>query len=338
MIYLIYGEERYLVNKKLEEIKLEYESNYSPLVLGLNYVILNNLISIDELITEIEMPPFGYDRKLILIRGSNIFLAKKNKSFNKNEEETEVKDSSEVNEILEYFKKIKNILSSVDIVFIEESIKKSSLVDWIKKNGKVFEYKELTKNDDFKIVQILEEYIKEFNKENEKNLSISKFDLNYMINEVGRDLYTLLNDLNKILFYAYDKESVTREDIDLLINKNTDSVIFEISNNILSGNYSNVLKVIDNLIYSGTDIYVVLGYIYSVYRKIYLVILGLENGVSRHKLLPSNQMFLIPRYESYVRRIGRQEFEDKMFEIMEIDRLSKIGLIDAELGIKAILK
>ena len=77
MIYLIYGEERYLINKRLEEIKLEYEGKNASLVLGLNYILLNNLETIDELITEIEMPCFGYERKLIVIRDSNLFVEKK---------------------------------------------------------------------------------------------------------------------------------------------------------------------------------------------------------------------------------------------------------------------
>ena len=178
----------------------------------------------------------------------------------------------------------------------------------------------------------------EFNKENNRNIKISKFVLNYMINEIGRDLYTLLNDLNKLLFYAYDKGSINKDDIDILTNKTTESVIFEISNNIISGEYNNILKVIDNMLYIGTDIYLILGYVYSVYKKIYLVILGLENGIPRNELLPSNQLFLISRYESYVKRIGRNKFENKMFEIMEIDKLSKVGSIIPELALKAILK
>ena len=336
MIYLIYGEEKYLVNKRLEEIKDEYESKYAPLTLGLNYILLNNMDSIDELITEIEMPAFGYENKLIIIRGCNLFTEKNGKSFNK--EEKENKESFEVKEILEYFKENKNILEYVDIVFVEGNIKTNKLVEWIKKNGKVDEYKELDKNDTNTIIKILEEYVKNFNEEYSKNIKISRFDLNYLINEVGRDLYTLLNDLNKLLFYSYDKEEITRVDIEELTNKSTDSVIFDISNNILSGEYSKIIKAIDNLIYSGTDIYVILGYIYGVFRNIYLVVIAEENGVNPKEVLPSNQSFLVPKYQNYARRIGKKRLEEIMYEIMEIDKLSKISAIDAELAIKAILK
>lgn len=344
MIYLIHGEERYLVNKKLEEIKLEYESTFAPLVLGLNYIILNNLESVDELISEIEIPPFGFEKKFIIVRESGFFdKGKTNTNYSKassktEDTETSKTEDSETLKILEYFKENNNILKTVDIVFLEYDINTNSLMDYIKQNGQITKYSSLTKKDNQQIIRILEDTIKEFNEEYNKNIKISKFDLNYMVEETGRDLYTLLNDLNKLLFYAYDKESIEKEDIDEITTKSTESIIYEISNNILANNYVNTIKLIDEQLYNGVDIYVILGYIYNVYRRMYLIILAEESGENPAKVLPANQTFLLPRFQSYIRKVGRKRVEEIMFEIMEIDKLSKVGEIDAKLAIKALLK
>lgn len=325
MIYLIYGEERYLVNKRLEEIKLEYEDTHAPLSMGLNYIVLDNLKDIDELVSEIEFPPFGYDNKLIIVRGSNFFLkGEDNNVFAK--------------QFLEYLKDNTNILKSVTIAFIEYEFKENDLSKYIKKISEVKEYKLLTKKDNLQIMKILEEYISEFNNNNNKKIKISKFDLNYLIEEVGRDLYTLINNLDKLLYYKYDTSSIDKSDIDNIVVKSTESVIFDISNNILSGNYNNIITAINNLIYSGNDIYTILGYVYGIYRNMYLMVIAEENGANPNLVLPERQAFLVPKYLRYIRKIGRKRLEHILYEIMEIDRLSKLNEIDAELAIKAILR
>ncbi len=340
MIYLIYGEERYLVNKRLEEVKLEFESFNAPLSLGLNYVTIDNLESVDELINEIEIPPFGYEKKFIIVRDSKLFDKPSNsfKSKSSNETKKSKAENSETLKILEYFKENKNILDAIDLVFVEYNISTNKLMDYIKKNGETFKYPLLTKKDNQQVIKILEENIHEFNKKYNRNIKVSKFDLNYMIEEVGRDIYLLVNELNKLLFYTYDKEQISKKDIDEIIIKSTDSMIYEISNNILSGNHKKIVSLIDDQLYSGAEIYVTLGYIYNVYRRMYLISLAEETGENPAKILPANQAFLLPKFKQYIRRVGKKRIEEIMFEIMEIDKLSKMSEINAELAIKALLK
>lgn len=344
MIYLIYGEERYLVNRKLEEVKFEYESSNAPLSLGLNYIILNNLDSADELIDEIEIPPFGYEKKFIIVRESGFFDKGKtstnySKASSKTEDiETSKTENTETSKILEYLKDNKNILKTVDLVFVEYDINTNDLMSYIKKHGKIFKYNALTKQDNQQIIKILEEHLKELNEAYNKDIKISKFDLNYMVEEIGRDLYTLLNDLNKLFFYTYDKDRIEKSDIDETSTKSLDSMIYEISNNILASNHRKIVDLIDEQIYRGVDIYIILGYIYNVYKRMYLIALAEEDGENPAKILPANQSFLLPKFQQYIRRVGKKKVEEIMFEIMEIDKLSKNGEINAELAIKALLK
>ncbi len=64
-IYLLYGEETFLLETCLKKIK----NNFGALVSGINYVKIDTN-NINTLISEIETPAFGYEKKLIIVRDS----------------------------------------------------------------------------------------------------------------------------------------------------------------------------------------------------------------------------------------------------------------------------
>lgn len=64
-IYILYGEETFLLESCLKKIK----NNFGTLVPGINYIKIDaNNINI--LVSEIETPAFGYEKKLIIVRDS----------------------------------------------------------------------------------------------------------------------------------------------------------------------------------------------------------------------------------------------------------------------------
>ena len=67
-LYLIYGEEQYLVDTSVNKIKKKFGER----VLGINYIIIDET-NLDNLISDIEMPAFGYDKKLIIVKNSGLF-------------------------------------------------------------------------------------------------------------------------------------------------------------------------------------------------------------------------------------------------------------------------
>lgn len=64
-IYLLYGEETFLLESCLKKIK----NNFGGLVSGINYIKID-ANNINVLISEIETPAFGYEKKLIIVRNS----------------------------------------------------------------------------------------------------------------------------------------------------------------------------------------------------------------------------------------------------------------------------
>lgn len=64
-IYLLYGEETFLLEACLKKIKV----NFGELISGINYIKID-ANNINTLISDIETPSFGYEKKLIIVRDS----------------------------------------------------------------------------------------------------------------------------------------------------------------------------------------------------------------------------------------------------------------------------
>lgn len=77
MVYLLYGEERYLLENKIKRIKKEF----GEIVQGINYIQIDET-TVDNIISDIETPAFGYKKKMILAK-IHLYLRKKRKLLKK---------------------------------------------------------------------------------------------------------------------------------------------------------------------------------------------------------------------------------------------------------------
>ena len=66
-LYLFYGEEIYLLENCVKKIK----AKFGDLVKGINFIEIDET-SLHSLISEMETPPFGYEKKLIIVKNANI--------------------------------------------------------------------------------------------------------------------------------------------------------------------------------------------------------------------------------------------------------------------------
>ena len=122
-IYLLYGQERYLLDNVVKKIK----KSFGNLVDGLNYIKIDNS-AIDNIISEIQTPAFGFERKLIIIKNTDL-LKKQSKKKNQ-------LIIDKIEKISEYIENNKNEIKDQNvIVFIEDDIEKNKLYKTIEKIG-----------------------------------------------------------------------------------------------------------------------------------------------------------------------------------------------------------
>ena len=67
-IYVLYGEEKFLLESNVKRIK----KNFGEMVSGINYIQLDEN-SVSSLISELQTPAFGYPKKLIIVKNEKLF-------------------------------------------------------------------------------------------------------------------------------------------------------------------------------------------------------------------------------------------------------------------------
>lgn len=128
-IYLLYGEELFLLESSLKKIK----NLFGECIKGINFISIYET-NVNELIQDIETPAFGYEKKMIIIRNSGLL---KKEGKRKNSELTKIR------EILnKYIIENQDIIKrSIVLVFVEEDVdSKQELYKTIDKLGIVCKF------------------------------------------------------------------------------------------------------------------------------------------------------------------------------------------------------
>ena len=128
-LYLLYGEEQYLIDTSINKIKKKFGER----ILGINYIMIDDT-NIDNLISDIEMPAFGFDKKLIIVKNSGIF-----KKDGRKKSGSPIQDK-----IADYIKENMDIIEeSVILVFVENQADKNVVFEAISKNGIICNIEEM---------------------------------------------------------------------------------------------------------------------------------------------------------------------------------------------------
>ncbi len=311
-IYVFYGEEKYLQQEYLRKIK----KIFGELSLGINYILLDEN-NIDTLISDIETPAFGYEKKLIIIRNSNLFK-KDCKSPMKEKFKKYVSENMDI------------INEAVVIVFVEEAVHKMDLYKTVEKNAVMIETKELKpveiKN---RLKRICTMY----------KVQISDQNLNYLIETAGTSMQDLMNEIRKLIEYAGENGEIQKEDIDKLTIKEIQAIIFDLTDYLGTKNTEKALEVLNNLIYNKEPLQKIIITLYNHFRKIYLTKLALKERRDLVEVLSlkPNQVFLTTKYRKQAEYFKEKEILQILKELIDLDYKSKSGQIDLDIGLKTVL-
>ena len=317
-IYLLYGEEKYLIENDIKKIK----KIFGDLIKGINYILLDEN-NIDEIISDIETPAFGYSKKLIIVKDTGL--------FKKDGKKKNVKAVSIREKLNEYIKNNIDIINEMAVViFTEDDVDKNELFKTIDKIGCTckFDYQkpiELQK----RIKAICQAY----------KVNIDNFTLQYFIESCGTSMQDLINEIRKLIEYVGTNGTIQKEDIDKLSIKQIDSVIFDLTDNLGKKNIKNAMEVLQNLLYLKEPIQKILVTLYNHFKKLYLVKLALKynKDVTQALNLKPNQTFLVSKYKNQASYFNEKDLRTILQELADLDYKYKIGLIDINIGLETIL-
>ena len=318
-LYVLYGEETFLLEHCVKNIK----KLFGEKITGINYILLDET-NINAIISDIETPAFGYEKKLIIAKNTGLFKKDlKRKSKN---------DNSDLKEKLNTYIKenISQINETVVIVFIEETAEKCELLSTIDKYGITcnFEY--------LKPIQI-QNRLKAIINAYKVNIEMST--LSYLIECCGTDMQELINETRKLIEYAGEGNTIKKEDIDKLSIKKMESIIFDLTDSLGKKNTKQAIEVLRNLVLSKEPLQKILITLYNHFKKLYLTKLAISQNrdVTTSLDLKPNQTFLANKYKAQASYFKQNELRKILQELCDLDYKYKIGLIDLNVGLESIL-
>lgn len=278
-----------------------------------------------EIISDLETPCFGFERKLIIAKNTGLFKKEGKKKSKKD-------DQNIKNKILEYLKEnFRYIKDSNILVFIEEEADtKNDLFDFINKNG-------ITCNFEYQKPAQIQARIKAI--ANAYKVNIDNPTLAYFIECCGTDMQDLINEIRKLIEYEGSGGTITKNDIDNLSIKKIESIIFDLTDSLGKKNTKVAIDVLRNLILAKEPVQKILITLYNHFKKLYLVKLALKNNkdIIYALDLKPNQTFLVNKYKMQAGYFKTSEIIRILKELCDLDYKYKIGLIDLDVGFESIL-
>ncbi len=318
-IYLLYGEETFLLEQQLRKIK----KNFGETVKGINYILIDEN-NIQELISDIETPAFGYEKKLIIARNTGIF--KREAKGRSSGLSKELKDK-----INDYLKdNIDMINSSVILVFVEDEAEKNTIFNTIEKIGTVCNFEEQKPIQIIKRLKVIT---------NSYKVNVDENTLQYLLECCGTNMQDLINEIRKLIEFAGENGTIQKQDIDKLCIKKIESIIFDLTDNLGQKKITEAMEVLYNLIASKEPIQKILITLYNHFKKLYFVKLAIayNKDIATSLNLKANQMFLVNKYKNQAKGFKTSELRKIIQELEDLDYKYKIGLIDLNVGLESIL-
>ena len=318
-VYFLYGEEQYLLETIVNKIK----KIFGECIKGINYIFIDDT-NINNIISDIETPAFGYEKKLIIVKNSGIL---KKEGKRKNAELSKIKER-----LNSYLKEnIEIIKQSAIIVFTEEETDaKQELYKTIDKLGIVCKF-------DFQNMLQLQKRLKIIC--NAYGVKISDNNLKYFVECAGTNMQNLINEIRKLIEYKGNGGEIVKEDIDKLTIKQLESVIFDLTDNLGKKETTKALEVLKNLISQKEPLQKILITLYNHFKKIYITKLSEKYGkeITTSLQLKPNQIFLVNKYKMQSKYFKEKDLKNILQDLRDLDYNYKNGIIDLQIGLESIL-
>jgi len=305
--YLIYGVDKYLIDKEIDKIIKKNKIDNNSII---RYSL--NEDSIDNILEDANTFNLFSDTKLIIVNDANIFTSS--------------------NDILT--DKIINYLNNYNdksyLVFTLLSDK----IDNRKKITKVMSDKgnviDLNKKD------VDTNYIISYLKDNGYQINMS--DARMILNKVGNNLFSINNELDKLMLFKLEDKVIDKNSIDLLINENIDSSLFALVDSITNKDKNKMLKLYHECLLESDPI-MIINMLANKYILLYQVKRLISDGYSDDKIAKELEVHPYPvklaRNMCYSYSV--KEILDIILKLANLDKDIKLGNVNGEVGLEFLL-
>ena len=305
MFYLIYGLEKFLIDKEIKKIIAEHNIDE----LNINYYDGNNDM-LKDIIDDALTISMWSNKKLIIINNSLFLTGSKN-----------INNDTDI--LLDY---INNSNPDTIIIFGVNNDKLDERKKIVKELKKKSIVKECNKMNNLN--NIVKDFFKGYN--------ISNSDLNYFIDRVGNNLDILENEAKKILIYKDDNFDITREDITNLTSKNIDIDIFKLIENIINDNKIEALETYHEMLKYNEEPIKIIIMLANQFRIIYQSKILYQKGYTEANIASNLKIhpYRIKLALQTCRRFKEHTLLKYLSKLADLDYDIKTGKIDSTLGLE----
>ena len=305
MNYLLYGTERFLIDKEVKNIinknNIE-EINISKYDLELN--------SLNEILDDANTVSLFSNNKLIIVENAYIFSRIQNKKI----------DNVEILE--EYLKNNSDTI----IIFINnnekiDSIKK--IVKLIKEKGVIKEFNPL-KNINSTVKSMFDDY------------KIGDSSINLLIDRVGNSLELIYQEVEKLKIYKINDKTITNKDIEDVVVENINIDIFKFVDDIINKNKKDAIKTYKELIKLNEEPIKIVALLASKFRLMYQASILAKKGYTEEDI---SGMLGVHKYPVHLAIISGYKYNSKILlkylnDLANLDIGIKTGEKDKELALE----
>ncbi|BGE82288.1 DNA polymerase III subunit delta [Staphylococcus petrasii] len=262
-IVAVYGEVPELVEKKSNEIVNDFLNEEKD---DFNYIKFNLYEhSMSNIIEETLTMPFISEKKAIVVKNSFIFTGEKvSKDLTPNNDQ-----------ILEFLDKYDGENLIIFEIYQNKLDERKKITKTLKQNGKLS-----------KVEQMSEQEIKTWiqNKLYENYKDIKQDALNLFIELTGINFNIVSQELEKIILFLGDRATITKEDVNLIINRSLEQNVFLLTEYIQKGQKAKAIALVKDLIIMKEEPIKLLALITSNYRLYYQCKILSQKGYSGQQI------------------------------------------------------
>jgi len=303
--YLLYGTERFLIDKEIKNIINKYkieDINISKYDLEFN--------TIKEILDDANTVSLFSSNKLIIVENSFIFSRTTKKIDNI--------------ELIEEYLKQKN--EDIIIIFINpneklDSVKK--IVKLIKEKGVIKEFNAL-KNINSTVKTMFDDY------------KLENGNVELLINRVGNNLDLLYQEIEKLKIYKIDDKIINKEDILNLTTEIIDIDIFKFVDDIINKNKKEAIKTYKELLKLNEEPIKIIVLIASKFRLMYQSSVLAKKGYTEDQI---SEILGVHKYPVHLAIIAGYKYNPKILlkylnDLADLDIGIKTGEKDKELALE----
>ena len=244
-IIVVYGEDDYLRDRAIEQIKNSLDIEFDQL----NCDLMRG-VTMDEVLTSAVILPFMTGTRFVVVKDYVSPVGH---------------EKSEREKLVAY---MKNPVYTTTLVFSVKIL--SSVVEGLE-FADYINCKKLDQN-------ALEKWILAFCKREGK--TINPYNARLIADYCLGDMSRINTEVQKICFYSQDE--ITKQDIDLMIEKDSEVKLYELANEIANKNADMAFKIARNLIDKGTKVHVLVSSIYKTFQRMFYSVVS--RGVSQQDM------------------------------------------------------